>query len=180
MSTKCQRRRLCPSVPIADPKRALFEVRTFPGALMNSERIYNQLGGPSGQPYWNALEWKNQERLINENLPLIERIASELDSDLGARVRLEDTIVWPHHPKVSALEEIIGRLQNVDKEAAIFQPKGPQLAAKDLHPWIWNAGGRQPCWRWPLVIFGRTLTFVRRCSDHRSLSWYGSRTRPPR
>ena len=52
---------------------------------------------------------------------------------------------WPHRTKLSACEELVGVFKDADQEAAIFEPEGPQLDAKSLHPWVWE--GARSLWR---------------------------------
>jgi hypothetical protein len=52
-----------------------------------------------------------------------------------------------------AFEEIVGRQQNAIKEGRDLRYQGPQLAAKDPHAWVWNAG--RDLWsKWPLPKSG--------------------------
>ncbi|HEX6394026.1 MAG TPA: TIGR02391 family protein [Acidimicrobiales bacterium] len=127
-----------------DAELALQQVRHFQALLLGSEGIYERHGTratSAGAPlyYFETQEWKVQEQLINQKLPVIERIATTLDDRLKTRIRLSNTRGWPHKPKIAVLDEMVGILQGEADADAIFTPKGPGLAAKDLHPWVWNA-----------------------------------------
>lgn len=121
-----------------DAELALQQVRYFQALLSTSEWIYQQQSGP-GIRYWDRPDWKLQEQLINQKLPTIERIGARLDDRLKTRIRSVNTRGWPHQPRVAVLDEMVGILQGEAETDAIFAPKGPRLAAKDLHPWVWNA-----------------------------------------
>lgn len=80
--------------------------------------------------------------------PTIERIAAAVDPGIGpARFGYMpspgggSTLVYARQGVV----RLIGILERQHEIAAIFTPKGPQLAATGLHPWVWNAA--RDLWR---------------------------------
>lgn len=74
--------------------------------------------------------------------PTIEKIAAALDPGIGpaalwywATPGGGSTLVHARQ----ALIRLIGIIETRDDTAAIFAPRGPQLAATGLHRWVWNA-----------------------------------------
>lgn len=46
---------------------------------------------------------------------------------------------WPWDECYDRCLELLGALQSSAEAEAILGPSGPQLAAQDLHPWVWHA-----------------------------------------
>jgi hypothetical protein len=88
--------------------------------------------------YLEDAGYKAAETQINQQIATVERIASEFNQDLAVRVRTKSAYGWQHYERVDACEELIGRLNTLEDEEAIFGAKGPQLSAKDMHPWVWG------------------------------------------
>jgi len=126
-----------------DREKALAEVQRFIEELAASRHLYET--NRQNRTYWKLPEWMQQERTVNEMLPLIEKIGAALDDRLAKRVRSHDHYGWTHASQLTACEEMVGILRRVDHETAIFEPRGPRLDAKSLHPWVWD--GAQSLWR---------------------------------
>lgn len=78
-------------------------------------------------------ELSQVEQKLNGLQPLIEKIAQELDPDDDA-YRFAS---WYSAEKTA--QRIIGILDHRSLHDEIFNPRGPSLAADELHPWVWNA-----------------------------------------
>jgi Protein of unknown function (Hypoth_ymh) len=123
-------------VEIADVEAALVKVRGFMATLMASDNLFSP-GGTYSES--QATEWKRVEGQIHEQLPLVLGIAARVDPSLPARLKHEDSYGWPYTDCLQACQELAGRLGSLDEAQRILGPAGPQLAAENLHPWIWNA-----------------------------------------
>lgn len=77
---------------------------------------------------------------IQEQLPLIIRIADRADADLAVKMQKSSGAYgWPYYSTVDAARQLAGLLSSIDEAEQILGPVGPKLAAANLHPWIWNA-----------------------------------------
>jgi Protein of unknown function (Hypoth_ymh) len=120
------------SIGIADPQAALEKVRQFIGLLENSRDIYRNYGARETE------EGRETDSLIHESLPLIVQIADRADPDLVPKLQDQD-YSWPFYKTIEAAQQLAGRLSSLDEAERILGPRGPKLAAANLHPWIWNA-----------------------------------------
>jgi hypothetical protein len=130
---------------------ALGQVQAFRDELAASRSIYERstagfhsfvVSTPQGTrqvSVYDSDEWNAAEGAINRRLPLIARIAGTLNPVLGEKMHGTARYGWPHQPKVAAVDELIGTLETNAEAETIFAPKGPKLAARDLHSWVWNA-----------------------------------------
>src|ERR1700677_536387 len=69
---------------------------------------------------------------LNARRPLIEEIGAECVLRDGERLRSS------YLAQQAAAEELIGILRGRDRRAAVMGPKGPQLSATGMHPWVWG------------------------------------------
>ena len=95
---------------------------------------------PDQQPTRAALTELNTELLRLQ--PLIEDIATEIDSRVEPgrfRPVQSESFGWRWASAMEVTERLIGRLRDLDVRSEIFGPRGPSLAASQLHPWVWNA-----------------------------------------
>lgn len=83
--------------------------------------------------------YKDTIREMQARIGLVEQIAAEVDDRLAARIRSASGYSWTYAAQKSSLEELLGRLKGREEEARILGPSGPQLAARQMHPWVWNA-----------------------------------------
>jgi hypothetical protein len=120
-------------VEIADIELALGKVRGFITLLEQSQRIYSQSPNRLQNP-----EWKQTDNQIQEQLPLILRIADRADPDLAVMLK-EQSHGWRYYQTVKAARQLAGLLSSIEEAERILGPVGPKLAAANLHPWIWNA-----------------------------------------
>jgi hypothetical protein len=120
-------------VEIADIELALGKVRGFITLLEQSQRIYSQSPNRLQNP-----EWKQTDNQIQEQLPLILRIADRADPDLAVMLK-EQSHGWRYYQTVKAARQLAGLLSSIEEAERILGPVGPKLAAVNLHPWIWNA-----------------------------------------
>jgi hypothetical protein len=118
-------------VVIADVEAALGNVQDFIAVLERSEHIWNTSSN-------DTPEWKQADRQLHEQLPLILQIAERVDPSLRAKLQA-DSYGWPYHQCREASQELAGHLGSLEEAQRILGPTGPQLAAARLHPWIWNA-----------------------------------------
>ena len=74
--------------------------------------------------------------------PLIEDIANGVDP-AGPSGQFEPGGApgrrWRWATALEATQRLTGRLRDMDLRSEILRPKGPLLAANQLHPWVWNA-----------------------------------------
>ena len=93
--------------------------------------------------YSTQPEWKKIDRDISNRLPIVEAIALEVDPRLAGQLRAPDRVIT-HFNKRNAYRELQGALEHQEEIEKIVNP-GPQLAAAELHSWIWEPAA--PLWR---------------------------------
>jgi hypothetical protein len=84
-------------------------------------------------------EYVRLDSEINSRKMLIAKIFVEVDDVLAAQFNSVARYSWGHSTEIEPTELLLGILKRQDEADAIFGPKGPQLSAQNLHPWIWNA-----------------------------------------
>ncbi|HWE67498.1 MAG TPA: TIGR02391 family protein [Acidimicrobiales bacterium] len=94
-----------------------------------------QQASPSG--YSRGVEWKSIENEITNRLPIIERIAAELDQRLADLLRTSD-FATHNRNKLLASRELRGVLEHSEEIERILGPSGPKMSADQFHPWIWD------------------------------------------
>ncbi|MFZ0168987.1 MAG: TIGR02391 family protein [Candidatus Dormiibacterota bacterium] len=78
---------------------------------------------------------------IRARLPLIQTIAAETEPEVNHDFQgASFTSEWSAARRVSV--RIRGVLRDLDERDQILGPQGPQLAAKGLHPWVWDSAAR--------------------------------------
>lgn len=119
-----------------DVERALAKVRELASACDQLHDLGMTMAVRGGygfdHPNYAATKAKADE-LIGP----YERIARAVDSRLADELR--DTYARDADYAGPKCRQVIGRLQSDEEIDEILGPTGPRLAAKDLHPWIWNA-----------------------------------------
>jgi hypothetical protein len=124
------------TVDIADIAAALGKVRTFISLLEQSHAVADKAGIYSDP----TLQEKQADNQIQEQLPLIRQIAARVDANLVGDLKKDSAAYgWPYYRTLDAARQLAGRLSSVGEEERILGPRGPKLAAANLHPWIWNA-----------------------------------------
>lgn len=118
-----------------DYDRALVKVEEFLRYCDESLAIQERRTGQFS--YMNDERWREVERLIQEAVPLVERIAVAIDPRLGERLREPDGYI-SHIKERDAARELRGAIVSRQEAAEILGPQGPQLAAAQLHPWVWT------------------------------------------
>lgn len=124
------------SVEIADIDAALGKVREFIELLERNHRAW-----PARRTSSDAkTDYDATSNLIQEQLPLITRIAERSDDSLGTKLRTDGGgYVWRYQSILETSRQLAGLLSSVEEAERILGPRGPKLAAANLHPWIWNA-----------------------------------------
>jgi len=122
------------SVGCADSRLAEEELLAFRGDLdayrVAVETIHT---APS---LGTELTGDNRQR-ISRRLPVIMELAKRLD--LPDSERISDwNYVGKIYEAISAVDELIGIIQQVELVERIFGPEGPRLSAASLHPWVWG------------------------------------------
>jgi hypothetical protein len=124
-----------------DGDAALGKVRTFIALLEQNHAQWGAAGSGLvvGDPSAASVK-KETTAQINEQLPLIKRIAARVDPHLVPKMEpRHGTYSWSYHSTQEASLQLAGLLSSLDEEQRILGPRGPQLAATNLHPWIWNS-----------------------------------------
>jgi hypothetical protein len=106
------------------------------------------------QGFHNRSDWKKIDRRIRQRLVVVEPIAQELAPHLVWELRAEDLVI-KHLKKRAAALELQALLEQIELVADVMDPSGPQLAANQMHPWVWAslhhfgmmAIGVKPCRR---------------------------------
>ena len=111
----------------------LYEFREH---LERNRDIHDRLGNDAARDDESACRLTALE-------PSVERIASSVESN-SERHRPPSRGVytrgmWTWSNRVHWVVRLIGILENIARDAEIFAPAGPKLAASQLHPWVWNA-----------------------------------------
>ena len=119
---------------IANVEAALLKVRTFIGLLDASYAVYNEVGSYSAE----NLRLRDTDRRVQEQFPLIARIAKRADPGIATRLQ-EKSLGWPYYEALAASQQLAGLPGSREEEERILGPVGPKLAAANLHPWVWNA-----------------------------------------
>jgi hypothetical protein len=77
---------------------------------------------------------------MRRRLPVVEAIAKAVgDEDSAGRVKNGIDGGWGLDVVEGACQLLIGRVEKQALIDDIVRPSGPQLAAAQLHPWVWNA-----------------------------------------
>jgi len=123
-----------------DVELAKAKVQAFYDQLAASRAAYDRSSGGyyDQYSYLDDPTFKAAETQINQQIATIERIAAEFDHGLAQRIRTKSQYGWEHYGKVDACEELLGRLDSLEEDEAIFGTKGPQLSASLMHPWVWG------------------------------------------
>jgi len=123
------------TLDIADIDAALSKTRTFLAIIDQSYAAW-QRSSVYDRP---TPQQRQADIQIQEQLPLITRIAVRADADLAAKMQKDRGASWPYHSIREAAQQLAGLLGSIDEVQQILGPVGPKLAAASLHPWIWNA-----------------------------------------
>ncbi|WP_419929665.1 TIGR02391 family protein [Candidatus Poriferisocius sp.] len=130
---------------IADPSAALEEIGRFIDLIVKDRELEEAERG-GGRPYQRKGGGDDERGRVNTEIlrlqPLIEAIALEVDPyEASDRFKRYTTVArgWGWGAALNAAERLIGILEQQEKLDAILGPKGPLLAAGDLHRWVWNA-----------------------------------------
>jgi len=79
---------------------------------------------------------------MNRQLALIEAIARQVDPEIAPKIR-EHLRSGQDQAIVDACDVLLGALDRQQDIAAIVGPTGPELAASQLHEWVWSAAAKQ-------------------------------------
>lgn len=125
-----------------DLERALAKVDEYIGWCEKSAELQDpRLRRTTDRSYVDNPEWVELDRKIKEGLPLIERIAKEVDPRLVSELRKPDAVI-SHHYKLNASRELRGAIASKQEADEIMGPQGPKLAAASLHEWVWEPAAR--------------------------------------
>ena len=116
-----------------DYERALVRVEEYLNMCDQAVEIQRRLG----DVYFKDYAWTSLDRLIKEKLPLLEKIAAEVDPRIATELRGVDPY-FVHKRKLAACQELRGAILSRQEAAEILGPQGPQLAATQLHRWVWG------------------------------------------
>jgi hypothetical protein len=119
---------------------AIKAVEEYLGLLRQAETAVNRRTDMFG--YLSDGEYQRLDSELNSRNMLVGRIFDEVDDRLAARFRSEARYSWGHSTEIEPTELLLGVLKRQEEADAIFGPKGPQLAANELHAWIWAAAAR--------------------------------------
>jgi hypothetical protein len=129
------------SVDIADVEAALGKVRAFIALLDTNHAQWD--GAGSGVVVGSSSAAAGQTATtaqIQEQLPLIQRIAARADADLASKMEVHHSAYgWSFDSIREASQQLAGLLSSLEEAEQILGPRGPKLSAASLHPWIWNA-----------------------------------------
>ena len=96
--------------------------------------------------FWNDPFYVESQTAVRRALPVVERIALEVDPT--AAKRIADNKPQSYMPQFQSVREgidhVLGALQGQDELDDILGPAGPRLAATHLHRWVWEPA----CTRW--------------------------------
>lgn len=132
-------------VEVSDLTAAREVVATFLGYIKDYDRYDEMIGHLSlhnlEQYKANKKTWGPSRDVAEEGIlglqTLIEEIGRHLDPGGDAdRFRKEGDSWSTAH---SAAVRLLGAIDQKATRDKIFGPQGPSLAAKGLHPWVWNA-----------------------------------------
>ena len=124
-----------------DVDAALGKVRTFITLLEQNHAQWEAAGSDVvvGDPSAASAK-KETTAQVNEQLPLIKRIAARVDPHLVPKMEpRHGAYSWSYHSTQEASRQLAGLLSSLEDEQRILGPRGPQLAAASLHKWIWDA-----------------------------------------
>jgi hypothetical protein len=126
---------------IADVDAALARVRAFIALLEQNHAHWEAAGsGIIVGTRAAASAPKDTSAQIQEQLPLIKRIAARADAELVAKMEPRHSgYSWSYHSTQEASRQLAGLLSSLEEELQILGPRGPKLAAANLHQWVWNA-----------------------------------------
>jgi hypothetical protein len=120
-----------------DEQLALQEVAEFLSDLIQYKRLDESTPYGGEHPQTPGVKVS-----LNRRRPLIEEIAAECGLSEPERLR-NNGMAW-FLIQIAATEELDGILKGRERRAAVMGPKGPQLSAIQLHPWVWGVAA--PLW----------------------------------
>ena len=129
------------SVDIAEVEAALGKVRAFIALLEQNHAQWDAAG--SGVVVGSSSAASGQmvtTAQIQEQLPLMKRIAARADADLASKMEVgHGAYSWSYYSIQEASQQLAGLLSSLEEAEQILGPRGPKLSVASLHPWIWNA-----------------------------------------
>jgi hypothetical protein len=118
---------------VVDEALAIPKVQGLIVLLQEAEGWASQIGR-THSPLYRKLKAD-----ISQSLPLVLAIAREYDDDLADRINHGVNFGSGNMAAVNAANELLGILLSADEREAILAPKGPKLAAEQMHKWVWGA-----------------------------------------
>jgi hypothetical protein len=117
-------------VPVNESE-AIVEVTGFRAALDTYRAAMD------AQPYGTGLppNIANLSSSVVSNLDLVMEIAVAVDLHDPERIR---TWNQGHDLCRDAIEELLGKLRGAARRSVVMGQTGPQLAAAEMHPWVWD------------------------------------------
>lgn len=89
----------------------------------------------------DATTWARRNREVQQLLAPVLRIAERFDSSLVEPLRNNRASTYERHA-ADAVDQLIGIITYGAEIDALLGPTGPQLAAGNLHPWVWESAAR--------------------------------------
>jgi len=113
------------SVEIADVEAALGKVRNFIELLEQNHAEWNRVGANPPTP---LLKQTNAQ--INQQLPLIARIAARADADLADNTKpRHSSYGWSYYAVQEASEQLAGLLSSLGEAESILGPRACRRAS---------------------------------------------------
>jgi hypothetical protein len=123
-------------------------VQEFLDALQAAAAIQDRFSGNDGYSYIDRPDYKAAKQQVDEQLPLIKKIASVADP--GLCEPLEHRLAGGSYSSaITASYQLIGTLKSAKEANEILGDKGPKMAADDMHRWVWEEAAH----RWSAGLF---------------------------
>jgi hypothetical protein len=135
MQPKCNPRRFS----VVDEAAAIPVVPEFLTLVKQLDQMYDGYGH-----YLDTAAYKSTKEAIARSLAPIKALIEVTDPSLMQQLTRGLSGSFGYSAAVSAVNELLGSLESAETTAALVGPKGPNLSASKMHPWVMKSAG--PLW----------------------------------
>jgi hypothetical protein len=121
-----------------DDAQALEFINEFLAVLDENKAFYEAFR----RDYYDRPERGPLEDAIKSRMVALRRVAEEVDAGLVGELLTPENMGWEFTNTRSATLKLKGAIEQRERLQTILGPSGPQLAASQLHAWVWDPAAR--------------------------------------